>query len=178
MVVVQLAHEGDLEDLVEMGRYLVNEAPNCDGSFDEEHARDIIRPLCLGRGGVAFVNVEENGPEPGGEELRSWFKENPEQRLYPLAPGRSSGMILGWLATKPWSLERYVADLALFVYPARRCSSIAMNLVKSWETWARASGAAHSRLGVSTGTHADRTCSFYEHLGYELREFGFVKALK
>jgi GNAT superfamily N-acetyltransferase len=177
VVVVQLANPTDLDDLVEMGRFMVHEAPNFQGKYDEERARDVIRPLLMGAGGVAFVSVEEEA-EPGSEEMRAWFADHPMQKLYPFATGRSSGMILGWLATKPWSLQKYVADLALFVYPERRCSSVAMSLIKAWENWACASGAVESRLGISTGTHADRTRRFYEHLGYEVREFGMVKPLK
>ena len=86
-----------------------------------------------------------------------------------------AGMIAGMLVEHFFSDAKHASDLALYVVPHRRGSSIAVRLAKAFETWAAAIGADEIILGASTGVASDRTVCMYEKLGYSLISRSLLK---
>lgn len=68
-------------------------------------------------------------------------------------------------------------EKGLFVVPEHRGGSIAVRLVKNFETWARKNGASNIWLGQSVGQNQDKTLHFFQRLGYECQGFITCKKL-
>jgi len=140
----------DIPDLVAVAENMVNESPEW-GDFDEESMSRTLRNVFRG-GGAAFVAKAPGLPAP-------------------------IGAAVAFLTTRPFSGERFVADLAIWVRPEKRGSLLGAKLVSTLEAWAREEEAVEIQLGVSSGIHPDRTGALYESLGYRASGLVFVKKL-
>lgn len=82
--------------------------------------------------------------------------------------GKVVGFIWGVLAELPWSRTPIVFDNILYVEPEHRGSAIGLKLIKSYEKWAKESGAKVVSLSIASGITEQRTLALFNKLGYEL----------
>ena len=147
-MVIRRATEDDLADLVWAACDMVNESPAWE-AFDPEAMRRTLGMIFKG-GGVAFV------------------AELPKR-------SRLAGTVVAFISTRPFSGEKFVADLGVYVAPEHRGSGLASQLVRVLEAWAREEGAVEVQLGISSQIHAERTGKLYERLGYQQTGLVFTK---
>lgn len=82
--------------------------------------------------------------------------------------GEPAGMLGGIVTDHLLSGVRYAGDLAVYVEPRHRGTSILPRMLREFERWAAASGAAEITLGVTTEIHPERTAVLYERSGYRI----------
>ena len=70
-----------------------------------------------------------------------------------------------------------VSDIGVFVVEEYRRSTIARDLIKQLETWAREQGAEEIWLGQTTGDNPELVAKYYNRLGYKTQGFNSVKEL-
>lgn len=91
--------------------------------------------------------------------------------------GEPIGMMVGVMAERWFSNERYVSDLTLYVKPEHRGGLAFVRLVQAVERWAREQGVPYAAFGVSTEIHPEQTVRAYERLGYTLSGYTLTKKL-
>jgi GNAT superfamily N-acetyltransferase len=91
--------------------------------------------------------------------------------------GAPAGVMIGVLAKRWFSQERYATDLTLYVKPQYRGSRAFLRLVQAFQAWAAGQGIEHLAVGVSTEIHAEQTVHAYERLGYTLSGYTLTKKL-
>ncbi|MCC6196793.1 MAG: GNAT family N-acetyltransferase [Burkholderiales bacterium] len=84
--------------------------------------------------------------------------------------------VVGFMAAmcqEHWCSEDLViAELALYVEPARRGSSAAARLLQSFKVWAVRRGARMILAGCSTGIGDERAARLYEKVGFRRASIG------
>lgn len=88
--------------------------------------------------------------------------------------GQAVGMMGGMVAPGWFTDEATAIELAVYVTPEHR-GLIGARLIRTYEAWAFAHGAAEVVLGITTGIHTERTAAFYERLGYQRAGITTVK---
>jgi GNAT superfamily N-acetyltransferase len=161
-LVIRRADWHDIPDLVRVAEQMVEESPEWE-SFDEKAMEITLESIFRG-GGAAFVSQIEinSGTDRAGVRHVDTL---------------TIGAAVAFLTTRPFSGERFVADLAVWVRPEQRGSMLAARLVATLESWARDEGAVEIQLGVSSGIHPGKTGALYESLGYTQSATVFVKKL-
>lgn len=89
--------------------------------------------------------------------------------------GEPVGMMVGFVVNHCFSSARYAADLVLYVSPEFRGSSMAVRMLREFETWAATRGAAEIVMGVTTEVHTERTVGLYARCGYRDSGVSMVK---
>ncbi len=86
-------------------------------------------------------------------------------------------MFLGYVQPFWWGEELESFDLLLFVLPEKRGKGYsAARLVSGYLQIAEQMGVSDIRIGVSTEVEAERTCKFFERMGFEPMARGFAIA--
>tara|TARA_R110000868_G_scaffold79428_1_gene226105 strand:+ start:4334 stop:4774 length:441 start_codon:yes stop_codon:yes gene_type:complete len=70
-----------------------------------------------------------------------------------------------------------VTDIGVFVLEEYRRSTIARDLIRQLEAWARVQGAEEIWLGQTTGDNPELVAKYYNRLGYKTQGFNSVKEL-
>lgn len=87
------------------------------------------------------------------------------------------GMIAGALVDELVTDGCYVTDMAVYVTPEKRGSSIFPRMARVFEDWAfNEVGADEVLLGISTGVHPEKTVYVYERLGYTMTGQALIKS--
>jgi GNAT superfamily N-acetyltransferase len=82
--------------------------------------------------------------------------------------GKPAGMLGGIVTDHLLSGVRYAGDLAVYVAPEYRGTSILPRMLREFERWAVENDATEITLGVTTEIHPERTAALYERNGYRL----------
>lgn len=90
--------------------------------------------------------------------------------------GTVTGMIGGQIAPMIFSPTQAAHDTIFYVDPTRRGSFDAIRLIRAFEGWAEAKGAAEITLATSTGLTVDRGAALFRRLGYAQVGSVFTKA--
>jgi GNAT superfamily N-acetyltransferase len=80
--------------------------------------------------------------------------------------GSVTGMIGGEITPLMFSRTRVAHDTIFYIEPASRGRFDAFRLVRAFESWAKAQGAAEITLATSTGLAVERSDAFFQRLGY------------
>lgn len=84
-------------------------------------------------------------------------------------------MFIGFVQRFWWGDELESFDLLLFVLPEKRGKGYsAAKLISGYRQIAEAMGVSDIRIGVSTEVEAERTCKFFECMGFEPMARGFA----
>lgn len=151
MVKVRRLTEADRDQVLRMGRALVDESPNFRGKgFEEAKASAIISHAAKGQGCVGFVAVE-------GDEI--------------------IGMVIMLVVEQLFSYHKYATDIVLYVKPERRLGRAALLLMREVERWAKEENIPEVTFGVGTGIHLDKTVHMYEKLGYKVTGTSLTKVM-
>jgi GNAT superfamily N-acetyltransferase len=155
---VRAATEADIPAIIEMGRALHAESPRYSRmSFAAEKIDALARSLIVG----TLVS-----DAPGGV-------------LVAEKNGQIVGMMAGFVSAPFFSHDKIASDYTFYVKPEhRKTGRIALKLVRAFEAWAIAAGAADIVPGTSTEIDADSTRRFYEKLGYKHYGHAMIKRLK
>lgn len=79
--------------------------------------------------------------------------------------GAVIGGMIGWCDEHFFSHDKYASELGVFVAPDKRGGMAAVRLLRAFQGWARANGAALIEVGITTGVHLERSAKFYEAVG-------------
>lgn len=90
--------------------------------------------------------------------------------------GAAIGFFLGAVSEYFFSLERYAADLALFVDPGHRGGMTGASLLRAFKAWAQDQGIRHVEIGVTTGVTVEKTAALFERLGFRRQGILFTMA--
>jgi len=135
---IRPATENDFDALIRLGRMMHAESWYHYLPFNEEKLRGLFAYLL--EHGLARVHESDEGEVDGG--------------------------FLG-LLTEPWfGNGRIASDLAMFLVPAKRGSTIPFKLLRTFVSWARERQADEVTLGISTGVRVEETERLYAHLGF------------
>lgn len=86
-------------------------------------------------------------------------------------------MFIGYVQPFWWGDELESFDLLLFVLPEKRGKGYsAARLVSGYLQIAESMGVSDIKIGVSTEVEAERTCKFFERMGFEPMARGFAIA--
>lgn len=88
-----------------------------------------------------------------------------------------AGFIGGHLSETFLNNQKNAYDNGLFVAPEYRGGTIAVRLIKNFETWAKSNGAEYIWLSQSVGHNTEKTLHFFERLGYACQGFTTCKKL-
>lgn len=83
-----------------------------------------------------------------------------------LVDGVPVGMLLAHLTTVCFGQTRIASEDAFYVAPDHRGGFAAVKLLRAYEEWAGAHGAAFADLTVTSGIREDRTATLYDRLGF------------
>ena len=86
--------------------------------------------------------------------------------LLAFSDGDPAGFIWGGSYALPWSDKKLAMDTLLYVKPEHRGTKVSFLLMQAWEKWAKESGAVEVQISIASGIHEDKTCQFYQRLGY------------
>ncbi len=142
---IRMADTDDLPSLVRLGREMHQEAPTFNMlDFDEHKLVALFNSPGMVEHGACFI-AEDNG--------------------------EAIGMFCGVVVPHFFGHSLMANDLCLFITKSRRGGTAAYRLIKAFESWALAHGAAALRFGISTNVEPDRTLKLYEKLGYKLEGY-------
>ncbi|UXZ44498.1 GNAT family N-acetyltransferase [Pseudomonas soli] len=81
------------------------------------------------------------------------------------------GVVVGGFAgaiTEQWFSDDLLAyDYSLFIEPGKRQGAIAIKLILAFQNWAKAKGAKHIHMGITTGINTEGTARLYKYLGFQ-----------
>lgn len=81
------------------------------------------------------------------------------------------GVVVGGFAggiTEQWfSPDLLAFDYSFFIEPAHRSGFTAIKLARAFINWAKAMGAKHIQIGITTGINLEGTSRFYRALGFK-----------
>jgi len=87
------------------------------------------------------------------------------------------GGILGQMNEQYFSGQLVASDLGMFIKPEHRGGTTFVKLFKTFEKWAKDSGAKTIVVGHTTGNNTDKAKGMFERLGYSFMGFVFNKEL-
>lgn len=106
------------------------------------------------------------------------YIDSPDACLFVAVDGtRTVGFFWGSLVRFPWSRVPIAMDSLLYVEPGFRGKLHGVQLVRRFEKWARARGAAEVAISVASGIAEERACALYERMGYRPVGYQFRKEL-
>lgn len=143
MAEIRRAGEADLDALVALGQAMHAESPRYrDHSFSPEKVRALAVTLMAQPERAAVLVAEVDG--------------------------EVVGVFTAFACARWFGDDVMVSDLAVYVVPEHRGSSLFFRLVKAAERWAASVGARDLEIGVSTGVQQDVTVRAYQRMGYTL----------
>jgi GNAT superfamily N-acetyltransferase len=83
-----------------------------------------------------------------------------------------TGFFLGTINTEYFTGKKIAVDLGMYVSPSHRGSRCFLKMLKSFETWAKQSGANKIILYHSTGIDPETSKTLFPRLGYE--HYGYI----
>ncbi len=152
-MIVREMRRTDVDRCVELGAMMHQEGVYRHLPYDVEHTKTIAE-ACAGDSGVYKCFVAEDD-------------------------GIVFGMIAGYLTGVFFSPKYLLAhDMVLYVQPEfRGHGTVVVRLIKSFEKWAKASGAFRVLLGITVGINDEQAEGLYARLGYKLAGQVFKKEL-
>ena len=87
------------------------------------------------------------------------------------------GFMCGYIGETFLNTQVNAYEQGVFVAPKHRGGTIAVRLIKNFESWAKAQGAQNVWLGQSVGQKQESTMKFFERLGYTCQGFITCKKL-
>lgn len=114
------------------------------------------------------------------DEQRVWdlaanIKTHPEKyhiNYYRNQDGKIVGMFIGIIVPEFFSGRLLANDMGMYVAPEYRGTRVFIKMLKTFETWAKESGAEKIILYHSAGINTDKAISLFSKLGYE--HYGFI----
>lgn len=147
MVTIRPPGTGDVDGCVRLaGLFLASSPYGRFFAFKPEAVRELVRRVFAD--GIAFVAERD---------------------------GAIVGMIGGFPYLEPFSNTPMLDELAWFVEPGARSSSVGPRLLAAWEAWARQQGIVALRMVAPRG--AESVAAFYTRCGYEPIDIAFIKRL-
>lgn len=136
---IRAATHADIPRLVELGTLLHDTSTYAATSFNPDKVARFLGQLIDGLG-VVFA-AEVNGVVVGG----------------------FAGAI-----TEQWFSDDLLAyDYSLFIEPSKRQGVMALKLILAFQNWAKAKGAKHIHMGITTGINTEGTARLYTRLGFQ-----------
>ena len=130
----------DLPALLVLGEAMHAESPRFSRlRFDPARLEATLRHVCTSPDGFLWVGLDQRDEVVGG---------------------MAAMVVQHWCST-----DLIATDLALFMKPAARGSTIPARLVRCYLGWARSQGAKLTQCGVTTGVDTENTARLYERLG-------------
>lgn len=151
-MLVRAIHRLDVDRCVELGAMMHQEGVYRHLPYDVEHTASIAEACVEGSVFKCFVAEDE---------------------------GVIVGMIAGYLTGMFFNPKYLLAqDLVLYVQPEfRGHGATVVRLIKSFERWAKDSGAFRVLLGITVGINDEQAEGLYARLGYKLAGQVFKKEL-
>jgi len=87
------------------------------------------------------------------------------------------GFMCGYIGETFLNTQVNAYEQGVFVASKHRGGTIAVRLIKNFESWAKAQGAQNVWLGQSVGQKQESTLKFFERLGYTCQGFITCKKL-
>ena len=144
--------KADLPYLIDLGKQMHAESSYSHLDFDEDKVTDM--------GDIWLMNPEIYFCK---------IAENLDKEIF--------GMYVGLISSYYFGKDLVANDLLMFVAPDKRGGIAAAKLIKEFEQWAKANGAAEVRPASSTGVKTEETMRLYEALGYKTVGHTFNKRL-
>ena len=82
--------------------------------------------------------------------------------------GTLNGVFLGSIDEHYFGTDLIASDTLWYVSPQSRGSRVGLQLLRTYEKWARDHDAAEIYVGVSSGLKADKTGTMLQKLGYDV----------
>ena len=142
----------DIPSLIKLGRQMHGESSYSHLDFDEDKVNDMGQVWLLNPE-IYFCKVAENN----------------DKEIF--------AMYVGLISSYYFGKDLVANDLLMFVAPDKRGGIAAVKLIKEFEDWAKANGAAEVRPASSTGVKTEETMKLYEALGYKTVGHTFNKRL-
>lgn len=79
-----------------------------------------------------------------------------------------NGVLLGSIDEHYFGTDLIASDTLWYVSPQSRGSRVGLQLLRTFEKWAKDRNAAEIYMGVSTGVNPDKTGGVLQKLGYDL----------
>lgn len=116
-----------------------------------------------------------NGFSFASDKIAAWFRNAIDDEtcfVGVIASDKVHGMIAGQLISPVFSHDKVAAEIAWYVHPDFRHSSVAMRLIKEYENWAKTAKVSNfSMLSTSPAVVKD----VYTRLGYSPVEITYQK---
>jgi len=98
------------------------------------------------------------------------FISNPDKffAYVGFANGDYTGVLLGSIGEHYFGTDLIASDTLWYVSPQSRGSRVALQLLHTFERWAKDRNAAEVCIGVSSGLSAEKTGSMLQKLGYDV----------
>lgn len=145
---LRLAHPGDTETLISLGRRMHEESWYRDFDYDDAKVRE-------------FIGLTLDNPAYLGLVL-----EREEQIV---------GFLWAAETEHFFGREKYACDIVFFIAPEHRGGMAAVRMVRAFEAWCRIRRVKEIHIGTSTGVATERTMKFYEKMGFHSPAQGFRK---
>lgn len=92
--------------------------------------------------------------------------------------GKLVGALVGYISEFFFGRDLIASDSGWFILPEYRGSRSAIRLLKNFEKWAKANGAAEVAMGISTDVAPEKTGALLQKLGYRPVGGNFKKATR
>lgn len=97
--------------------------------------------------------------------LRAWAEDSFLLSVA-ISEGQIIGLFVGFISKTFFGHDTISEDVLVYVLPEHRRTSAAIQLVKSYEQWAKSNGVKKIRAGTTAGINTEKVVAFYERLGY------------
>jgi len=149
-MIIREAITTDFDQIVAMARTMRMESPRFSRvAFAPEKVYELAAGLTTSEDGVVFIAEDDEGV--------------------------LLGLYAGLLVPYFFSHEYYASDLALYVKPEYRGSTLAVKLVQAFVVWATKKGVREIAPGVSTEVGTETVKMLYEALGFRVGGHLFLK---
>lgn len=135
------------------------------------HDYELVLGMCL-KFSKTIALADHVDPLVLSSLIAQFLKGDPDKVVFLY---EDKGMLAAFI--QPFILGKTLAatELAWWVEPEYRMSSIGLTLVKTYEEWAQQKGCEI----ISMACYANNNLGpFYERLGYSLNELGYIKCLQ
>lgn len=145
---LRLAHPGDVERLIALGRKMHEESWYRDFDFDDAKVREFI--------GLTFDNPAYLGLVLEHEDKPIGFFWAAETEHF-------------------FGHDKYACDIVFFIEPEHRGGMAATRMIRAFEAWCRIRRVKEIHIGTSTGVATERTVKFFTKMGFHSPAMGFRK---